>query len=271
MIFDNHMHLDERGLFLDAVSMFEKAGGTHLILVHKPMYSKNLESLKRDFGKTISMSSLINERSGIVSYPVVGMHPAEFDVLCKESGIQKAEEIFFEVFQYAETLFEERLIVGIGEVGWPHYPTEAEVMESSKRMLSQAFSESKRKSIPLQLHTESLDENGFLELKGMMERNGDPKKIVKHFCPPSVMLCERLGIYPSIIASEKQIEVALEQGRRFFMETDFIDEPERPGAVLGPKSVPKTTKRLLEKGIMKEEDAAFIHTQLPEEVYNIRE
>jgi len=271
MIFDNHMHLDERGLFFDAVSMFEKAGGTHLILVHKPMYSKNLESFKKDFGKTITMSSHINEQSDVVSYPVVGMHPAEFDVLGKESGIQKAEEIFFEVFQYAETLFEERLIVGIGEVGWPHYPTDAKIVESSMRMLQHAFSESKRKSIPLQLHTKSLDEDGFLALKGLMEKNGDPKKIVKHFCPPSVTLCERLGIYPSIIASEKQIEAALGQGRRFFMETDFIDEPERPGAVLGPRSVPKTTKRLMQRGIMKEEDAAFIHTQLPEEVYDIRE
>lgn len=51
MIFDNHMHLDERGLFLDAVSMFEKAGGTHLILVHKPDVLQESRILQKGFWK----------------------------------------------------------------------------------------------------------------------------------------------------------------------------------------------------------------------------
>lgn len=269
MILDNHMHLDEKGLFLDAVSLFEKAGGTHLILVHKPTYCHTLDEFRKDFQHTIEMSDTINERFKVKSFPVVGMHPAEFDFLCRECGIKKAEEVFLEVFQYVERLFEERMIVGIGEVGWPHYPVDDTILEASKRMLSFAFLESKRLSIPLQLHTTSLDEQGFLELKSMMEKNGDPKKIVKHFCPPSVSLCERLGILPSIIASEKNIEAALREGRRFLMETDFIDENERPGAVLGPKSVPKTTRKLMEKGIMTGEDASFIHETLPHEIYGI--
>ncbi|HEV8595617.1 MAG TPA: metal-dependent hydrolase, partial [Thermoplasmata archaeon] len=31
-VFDNHFHLDPRGLYLEAAKMFEKAGGTHLML-----------------------------------------------------------------------------------------------------------------------------------------------------------------------------------------------------------------------------------------------
>ena len=31
------------------------------------------------------------------------------------------------------------------------------------------------------------------------------------------------------------------------METDFLDDPKRPGAVLGPKTVPKRTTELCSK------------------------
>ncbi|RUM32759.1 MAG: metal-dependent hydrolase, partial [Archaeoglobus sp.] len=32
------------------------------------------------------------------------------------------------------------------------------------------------------------------------------------------------------------------------VETDYIDDPNRPGAVLGPKTVPKKVKELLKMG-----------------------
>ena len=33
------------------------------------------------------------------------------------------------------------------------------------------------------------------------------------------------------------------------LETDYMDDPKRPGAVLGPKTVPKRTRQLLEAGL----------------------
>ena len=38
----------------------------------------------------------------------------------------------------------------------------------------------------------------------------------------------------------------------FFLETDYMDDPRRPGAVLGPKTVPKRTQQLLAAGVDEE-------------------
>ena len=53
------------------------------------------------------------------------------------------------------------------------------------------------------------------------------------------------------------------------METDYIDDPKRPGIVLGPKTIPKLTKNLLCEGLMSEEQVYEIHMKNPIKTYNI--
>ena len=38
-ILDNHFHLDKSGRYLDAALDFKRAGGTDLVLVHKPDFN----------------------------------------------------------------------------------------------------------------------------------------------------------------------------------------------------------------------------------------
>jgi TatD-related deoxyribonuclease len=52
------------------------------------------------------------------------------------------------------------------------------------------------------------------------------------------------------------------------METDYIDDPDRPGAVLGPKTIPKRTLKLIETH--GEEPFWRIHKENPEKVYDIQ-
>ena len=56
-------------------------------------------------------------------------------------------------------------------------------------------------------------------------------------------------------------------GERFLMETDFVDDPDRSGAVLGPKTVPRRVRWLREEG----RDGAIetAHVETPAEVYGI--
>ncbi len=82
-----------------------------------------------------------------------------------------------------------------------------------------------------------------------------------------VNVCERLGIFPGVIAGKGAIETALEEGSRFMMETDYIDDPERPGAVLGPKTIPRRTLKLVEEH--GEEIFWKVHKENPEKVYDI--
>lgn len=53
------------------------------------------------------------------------------------------------------------------------------------------------------------------------------------------------------------------------METDYLDDLSRPGAVLGPKTVPKRTLDFIKKGIFKEEDTFKIHKDNIEAIYEI--
>ena len=64
-------------------------------------------------------------------------------------------------------------------------------------------------------------------------------------------------------------EVALGKGFRFLMETDYIDDLRRPGAVLGPKTVPKITKAMFDRGLLSVEQWEHIHIDLPEKTYGI--
>jgi TatD-related deoxyribonuclease len=68
--------------------------------------------------------------------------------------------------------------------------------------------------------------------------------------------------------SEKdRLNAAAAAGEPFLMETDFVDDPDRPGAVLGPKTVPRRVRWLLEEG--REAAVENVHVETPERVYGI--
>ena len=124
--------------------------------------------------------------------------------------------------------------------------------------------------VPIILHTESTTPENCKEFAEMGKKAGlSSDKIVKHFSPPLVKNDENYGLMPSILGSKKNITIAISKGSRFLMETDYIDDPRRPGAVLGPKTVPKTTFDLLNKDILNEKHIYKIHKENPEKTYNI--
>ena len=51
------------------------------------------------------------------------------------------------------------------------------------------------------------------------------------------------------------------------IETDYIGDPEMPGAVLGPKTVPRRTLQLIDR--FGEEVFWKVHKENPEQVYGI--
>ena len=152
--------------------------------------------------------------------------------------------------------------------GRPHYEVEPKLWDASNDIMRFSFELAKDAGCAVQLHTESATEEGLAEIAGIARDAGlHPEKVIKHFAPPMVKICEKIGIFPSVLASEEAILKALGEGSRFMMETDYIDDLKRPGSVLGPKTVPKRTKQLIpEWG----EDVFWkIHKEIPEKVYGI--
>jgi TatD-related deoxyribonuclease len=68
--------------------------------------------------------------------------------------------------------------------------------------------------------------------------------------------------------SEKdRLEVATERGDPFLMETDFVDDPDRPGAVMGPKTVPRRVRWMQAEGY--DDAVRNAHVETPKRVYGV--
>ncbi len=276
IILDNHFHVDPfKGLFLEAVKEFHRAGGTHLMVVYKSAHDYGFKGTSaEDFIKAmdfhIELVERINRETPVRAFAVVGVHPAEFVYLAEQKGLSYAKNEVMKGLEHAQRLCLEGKAVAIGEIGRPHYEVSEEVWNASIELMKYGMSLAKDADCAVQLHTESFDEAKFRELGGYVREVGiKPYKVVKHFSPPLVKVAEEVGVFPSIIASRKNIEVAIKQGNRFMMETDYIDDRKRPGAVLGPKTVPRRTKAFLQNGIFTEEDVYKIHVENPEKVYGV--
>ena len=97
-----------------------------------------------------------------------------------------------------------------------------------------------------------MEENGnqtYADLESMAERVGlNPIYLVRHFAPADVSTSMVGKITPSVNlgkdANGKLIETCKLSDHGFMLETDYMDDPRRPGAVLGPKIVPKRTQQL---------------------------
>jgi len=92
-------------------------------------------------------------------------------------------------------------------------------------------------------------------------------RVVKHYSPPAVLPEENSGLMPSVLAGKDAVKEALSKGTRFLMETDFLDDPGRPGAVMAITTVPKRTMDFIEKGLMTEDQAHVIHSENPRRTY----
>jgi TatD-related deoxyribonuclease len=273
---DNHMHLDPRnGEGLAAVKKFQRAGGRYIFLVCKTTRDmgialKSAESFERLYDHTVQLAAEINEGTEVRAFPVIGVHPAEVVEMCREFSAPKAVEVAVEALEIAGDKVREGEAVAIGEVGRPHFEVETEVMRACDEVLRHALKVARDADCAVQIHAG--DEKGvlFAELKCMAdEAKINPKRVIKHFSSPCIRAASEAGIYPSIVATMKNVTEAREEGNRFLMESDYIDDLRRPGAVVGPKSVPRLSQRLVDEGVLSEEDLWRIHVDNIERAYGI--
>ncbi len=272
IFFDNHLHLRREGRFLDAVREFQQAGGTHIVLSHYPMPGLVLKekSYQLCYQHTLQMAEEIRAATRIGVFVVVGPYPVDILPLQEKFGRQMAIELMKNGMDKAAVLCKEQKCIAIGEIGRPHFPIDEQILQDSNDLMIYGMQKAKDVGVPVVLHTESTTPHQCKELVEFGRKVGlSSEKIVKHFAPPLITPDENHGLMPSVLASKKNIIEALRKGTRFFMETDYIDDLRRPGAVLGPKTVPKLTKNLLAEGIMTEQQAHKIHVENPQHIYNI--
>jgi TatD-related deoxyribonuclease len=272
-ILDNHMHLRPDGENVEAVKKFCKAGGTHLILAHIPYRDIPItgrESYQRAFERTIEMAEKVRSETEANVFVTVGPYPVDLVKMVEKMPIEPAKGIMMEGMDLAADLVRDKLAIAIGEIGRPHFPVSEEIMQTSNEILRYGMEIAKDVDCAVVLHTESASPETFKELADMADTVGLPReRVVKHFSPAIVELEKNHGLFPSVLASKQNIRTAIDKGNRFLMETDYIDDPRRPGAVLGPATVPKTTETMKREDLFTEEDVLAIHKTHPERVYQI--
>lgn len=273
-ITDNHIHVDPiNGIGpIKVAKQFYNVGGRVMIIPNKPSWSYKIPfEFEKAMDLVIRYSDEINQKTKVKAFPIVGVHPAEFSRLI-ESGksMKDSYERIKKALNYGKILVEDRKAVAIGEIGRPHYEVSEEEMNYQNKILKYGLSLAKDIDCPVQLHTESATEKQFKEFASFADEiKFKKKKLIKHFSGPCILEEENFGLTPSVMSGKDNIKKAISKGKNFLMETDYLDELNRPGAVLGPKTVPKRTLDFLNKGIFTEEDAFKIHKDNMESIYNI--
>ena len=252
-ILDQHMHLDRSNRFLDAVSEFTLAGGTGIMLVHKPNFSSDLptdlDGYRVAYSGTLSMAEEVRTAYGIEVGVILGPHPVVWENQIVPLGLKRATELHLEAVSLALDHIEAGDAVCLGEVGRPHYRVSDEIWDSANEMLREVMAMAAGAGTSIQLHVEDNGETTCRELATLCDEAGLARnRAIRHYAPANVGANFTHGLAATVSVGKGSVEAiaatATSANAPWGMETDFLDDPRRPGAVLGPKTVPKRTQQL---------------------------
>ena len=252
-ILDQHIHLDRSNRFLDAVAEFIGAGGTGIMLVHKPGFSSNLpadlDGYRAAYSETLGMAEEVRAAFGIGVGVVLGPHPVAWERQTEPLGLERATELHLEAVSLALDHIDAGDAVCLGEVGRPHYPVSDETWSAANDMLREVMALAAGAGTSIQLHVEDNGEKTCRELAALCDEAGLARdRAIRHYAPADVGTDFTHGLAATVSVGRGSVETLTETTANanapWGMETDFLDDPRRPGAVLGPKTVPKRTQQL---------------------------
>ena len=266
-VLDDHLHLDpDDGRGLEAVEEFARAGGTHLLIVNKPSWDLGVEveageDFREVFERTIRTVEAAAARLPGTAWPVLGVHPGLISRLT-DRGLdpEAARDLMRAGLDVAAEYAADGPAVAL-KTGRPHYDVPDRTWAASNAVLRRGLELAAGTGVAVQLHTESTED--LTEVAGWAEAAGlAPERVVKHYASGRLA-----GATPSVMCRKEWLETAAEAGEPFLMETDFIDDPERPGAVMGPRTVPRRVAWLREKGYDRAIERA--HVETPRRIYDV--
>jgi TatD-related deoxyribonuclease len=267
-VLDDHCHLDPvNGRGAAAAEEFADAGGTHLLVVNQPSWylvepGTDEEIFRETFELTVEVVAEASERLPGRAWPVLGVHPALISTLVEDEGYNadEAADIMKAGLDVAAEFVADGPALAL-KSGRPHYDVSDDVWDASNEVMCHAFELAVEVGCAVQLHTEEGED--FTEVaEWATDRGLARERVVKHYSGGRLE-----GPTKSVIAHKDEIEVAVDEGEPFVLETDFLDDPDRPGAVLGVKTVPSRTRWMAERGWTDAIEGA--HVETPANVYGI--
>lgn len=270
-VYDNHVHMSPSGRNVDALLEYEATGGTGLTLVTLPYAEVPIRDgpdFAESYAVTYDLARRARERTGLEINIAVGPYPVLIIPLAEAYGLERAEEIMVRGMEDAARDVSEGKAAAIGEIGRPHFPVSEEMRDASDRVLLRGMELAREVDCPVIIHCES-EPSTDRSLAELADRAGlDRGMVVKHSSPPLVTPEETHGVMPSIPASRTNVREAIAKGTdRFMIETDYIDDPAKPGAVMSVTTVPKRVRAWLANGEVPVESLYRICGDIPESLY----
>jgi TatD-related deoxyribonuclease len=251
-IVDHHCHLSPRGEGVEAARRFRAAGGTHLFLAtqnYAPGVPFDLEAYRVQFETTEQLARRTEEVAGVRTYVVLAPYPVDLLPQSERLGVLAAVELQGQALDLAGRFVEEHRAVALGEVGRPHFPVAPELVEPVEAVLRRAFEVGRDVGCPVVLHTEDLDASGFQGLVQLASQTLFPvHRMVKHYHRSVLPSGAYLGAVPSYVAKRELVREVLSTPGPWFFETDFLDDPARPGAVLDLPTIPRRAQAIAAEG-----------------------
>ncbi len=271
-VYDNHIHMSPRGRNVDALLEYKATGGTGLTLVTLP-YPEVVIREGRDFAESYKITFDLAEKAraatGMEINVAVGPYPVLLISLAEQYGLEAAEQMLIQGMEDAGKAVQEGKAVALGEIGRPHFDCSQEIWDASNRILQHGMEIAKENDVPVIIHCESTEDTNRSLAEIARKAGLDPGLVIKHSSPPYVTEEETHGVMPSMPASKSNIKEALSKGTdRFMLETDYIDDPAKPSAIMAVTTVPNKVKWMLASGNADEERIYRICRDYPDRMYH---
>ena len=242
-VVDHHCHLSPGGEGVEAARRFHRNGGAHLFLTthnwnHGPI--RSVEDYRTQFESIEKLGLRIGQETPVGVSLVIAPYPVDLLSMSEALGLAKAMEVQMSALDLAGSWVRERRAAGLGEIGWPHFPVPIDLAGASRQIFQHALEVAHDIGCPVIVHAEDLSAEGYRGLAEEARNAGvPPDRVVKHYAQTYVPASERSGITPSFLARRDSFTTVSDDPGPWFLETDFLDDPRRPGAVLDIATVPR--------------------------------
>ena len=257
-ISDAHCHANPLGLGgFEIASKFKKAGGWFIALVSLPPhyygFDLSTEGLLKAVDAHVRECRKARE-AGIKVACIAGLHPALIDRLVKMLGPARADEVISKVenvLKYLGELRRKGIIDGFGEFGRPHYKTLPESVVVNEIILTKVFEILEDEGGVIHLH---LEQGGALTVRSihiMLQRYSvKPEGIIFHHSTLKMISEVRKYGYSATLTGRKEVIKAAGRacaGALCMVESDYIDDPSRPGVVMYPWEIKDEVTAVLQE------------------------
>ena len=280
-IADGHSHVSPLGIGpVELARKFKRSGGWFMALVSLPPHYYGLEDTPDNLVKAIEIHAELCLRArdeGLSVACIGGVHPATVDRIMKTASgdPMKTLEKVLQAVESIITMVAEGVIDGLGEFGRPHYKTLPASFVANELVLMRVLEASRDMKAPLHLHLEeagTLTVHAVDELAKVLGAQGLSKAIFHHSSITMSKEALKRG-YSATLTGRKQIIDRMKSAGVIMpgsmLESDYIDDPKRPGVVMYPWEISENVGKAMEEGIIDEDDAYVLCVDSVRKVYEV--